>query len=70
MVADALSRKEYSSRRVKTLAMTIRSHLSSQIKETQQEALKPENVASEALCEMEKILTVKEDGAYYLMDRI
>ena len=33
VVADALSRKEYSGRRVKSLTMTIHSHLSAQIKE-------------------------------------
>ena len=64
VVADALSRKEYSISWVKTLTMTIPSHLSSQIKEAQQEALKPENVANEALRGMKKNLAVKEDGAY------
>ena len=63
VVADALSRKEYPGRRVKTLTITVHSHLSSQIKEAQQGALKPENVANEALCGMEKNLTIKEDGA-------
>ena len=33
VVADTLSRKEYSGRRVKSLTMTIHSHLSTQIKE-------------------------------------
>ena len=41
VVADALSRKEYSGRRVRTLTITIHSHLASQIKEAQLEALKP-----------------------------
>ena len=41
VVADALSRKEYSGQRVKALTMTIHSHLSMQIKEAQLEALKP-----------------------------
>ena len=40
VVADALSRKEYFGRRVKSLTMTIHSHLSAQIKEAQLEALK------------------------------
>ncbi|KAI3780239.1 hypothetical protein L2E82_10210 [Cichorium intybus] len=70
VVADALSRKEYSGRRVKSLSITIHSHLSTQIKEAQLEALKPENVANEALRGMDKNLEVKEDGARYLMNRI
>lgn len=37
-VADALSRKEYSGRRVKSLTMTIHSHMSAQIKEAQLKA--------------------------------
>ena len=41
MVADALSRKKYTSRRVKSLTMTIHSYLSTQIKEAQMEALQP-----------------------------
>ena len=39
VVADALSWKEYSGRRVKSLTMTIHSHLSTQIKEPQRESL-------------------------------
>ncbi|CAH1428385.1 unnamed protein product [Lactuca virosa] len=70
MVANALSRKEYSGRRVKTLTMTVHSHLSSQIKEAQLEALKPENAANEALRGMDKNLVIKEDGAHYFMNRI
>ena len=62
VVADALSRKEYSGRRVKSLTMTIHSHLSTQIKEAQREALKTENVADEALRGMDKNLEVKGDG--------
>ena len=48
--------------------MTIHSHLSSQIKEVQLEALKTENVINEALLRMDKNLTFKDDEAYYLMD--
>ena len=70
VVADALSRKEYSSCRVKTLLITIQSHLASQIKEAQLDALKPENVASESLRGMEKELEVKDDGTYCFMNRI
>ena len=50
--------------------MTIHSRLSSQIKEAQLEALKSEYVTNEALHGMDKNLTIKEDEAYYLMDRI
>ena len=70
VVADALNRKEYAGRRVKSLTMTIHSHLFTQIKEAQLEALKPENVTSEALRGMDKNLEVKTDGAHYLMDQI
>lgn len=70
VVADALSRKEYSGRRVKSLTMTIHSHMTTQIKEAQLEAMKPENVAGEALRGMDKNLEVKDDGARYLMNRI
>ena len=50
--------------------MTIHSHLSSQTKEAQLETLKPENVKNEAMRGIDKNLTIKEEGAYYLMDRI
>nr|KAJ0192528.1 hypothetical protein LSAT_V11C800438660 [Lactuca sativa] len=70
VVADALSRKEYSGRRVKYLTMTIHSHLATQIKEAQLEALKPKNVVGEALRGMDNNLEVKDDGARYLMNRI
>ena len=70
IVADALSRKEYSGRRTKSLTMTIHSHLPAQIKEAQLEALKPENVTGESLRGMDKSLEVKGDEVYYLMDRI
>ena len=48
--------------------MTIHSHLSTQIKEAQLEALKPGNVMGEFLRGMHKNLEVKGDGAYYFMD--
>jgi len=50
--------------------ITIHSHLSTQIKEAHLEALKPENIASEALRGMDKNLEVKDGGARYLMNRI
>ena len=70
VVADALIRKEYSNRRVKTLSITIQSHLTSQIRTAQSDAMKAENRTSEALHGMEKNIEVKEDGAYYFMNRI
>ena len=70
VVADALSRKEYSNRRTKTLSITIQSHLATQIAVAQSEAMKAENKASEALRGMEKNLEAKEDGVYYFMNRI
>lgn len=70
VVADALSGKEYSGRRVKSLIITIHSHLSTQIKETQLEALKPDNIANEDLRGIDKNLEVKDNGARYLMNRI
>ena len=70
VVADALSRKEYSNHRVKTLSITIESHLSSQIKAAQFDAMKIENRTSEALRGMEKNLEVKEGGVYYFMNCI
>ena len=70
VVADALSRKEYSGRRVKSLTMTIHSHLSTQIKKAQIEALTSVNVAGEALRGMDKKFEVKNDGVHYFMDRI
>ena len=69
-MADALSRIEYSGRRVKSLTMTIHSHLATQIKEAKLEALKLENVRGEASNGMDRNLEVKDDGARYLMNRI
>lgn len=59
VVADALSRKEYSDCRVKTLTITIQFHLTSQIKEAQTDAVKPENITNETLCGMDKNFEVK-----------
>ncbi|XP_023744974.1 uncharacterized protein LOC111893140 [Lactuca sativa] len=70
VVADALSRKEYSGRRVKALAMTIHSRLSAKMKEAQEEALKPKNVTGEALRGMDKNLEVRDDGVRCLVNRI
>ena len=70
VVANALSWKEHSGRRVKSLTMTIHSHLATQIKEVQMKALKPENVTGEALRWMDKNLEVRDDGVRYLMNQI
>ena len=50
--------------------MTIHSHLPSQIREAQVEALKPGKFTNEGLRGMDKNLTIREDGAYYFMERI
>ena len=50
--------------------MIIHSHMSTQIKEAQLEALKPENVADEALKGMENNLEIKGHGVHYLMNLI
>ncbi|KAI3510643.1 hypothetical protein L1887_17775 [Cichorium endivia] len=70
VVADALSRKEYLGRRVKSLTITIHSHLPTQIRDAQLEALKPENVIHESLRGMDKSFELREDGARYFMNRI
>ncbi|KAI3494636.1 hypothetical protein L1887_40553 [Cichorium endivia] len=70
VVADALSRKEYSGRRVKSLTITIHSHLPTQIRDAQLEALKPENITHESLRGMDKSFELREDGARYFMNRI
>ena len=70
VVADALSRKESSGNKAKTLTMTIHSHLSAQIREAQLEALKPENVLNESLRGMDKNLEIRGEEVYCFMDRI
>ncbi|KAI3515912.1 hypothetical protein L1887_14817 [Cichorium endivia] len=70
IVVDALSRKEYSGRRVKSLTMTIHSQLPTQIRNAQLKALKPENIMSEALRGMNKKFEFREDGTRCFMDRI
>ncbi|KAD3338077.1 hypothetical protein E3N88_33598 [Mikania micrantha] len=69
VVADALSRKE-TTKRVRALQLTIHSELPNQIRIAQQEALKKENLTLEAMRGMDKQIKQKDDGAYYLMDRI
>ncbi|KAD4586096.1 hypothetical protein E3N88_23697 [Mikania micrantha] len=69
VVADALSRKE-TTKRVRALQLTIHSELPNQIRNAQKEALKAENLTLEAMRGMDKQIKAKDDGAYYLMDRI
>lgn len=71
VVADALSRKErLKSRILKPLTMTIQSNLATQIRDSQQESLREENIEIECLQGMEKYLENKDDGTMYFMNRI
>ncbi|KAI3790531.1 hypothetical protein L2E82_03636 [Cichorium intybus] len=71
VVADALSRKERAKPlRVRALTLTIHSNLTSQIRDAQVEALKPENIMEENLRGMDKQFNLKEDGTRYFMNRI
>ena len=70
VVADALSRKDTTPKRVRALQLTIHSSLPSQIRAAQIEALKPENIRAEALRGSRQRLEQKEDGAYYVTGRI
>ncbi|KAI3828283.1 hypothetical protein L1987_02381 [Smallanthus sonchifolius] len=71
IVADALSRKEqFKPRRVR--AVTLKNHMNIpfQIRDTQLEALKEENLKYEALRGMEKLFEIKSDYVQYYVDRI
>ncbi|KAK9053497.1 hypothetical protein SSX86_030131 [Deinandra increscens subsp. villosa] len=71
VVADALSRKErLKPLRVQALSMTIRSNLTSQVRDAQIEALKEENIKEESLRGMERQLIKKPDGTRNFMDRL
>ncbi|KAM0057804.1 putative nucleotidyltransferase, Ribonuclease H [Helianthus debilis subsp. tardiflorus] len=70
VVADALSRKDTLPKRVRALQLTIQSSLPAQIRAAQIEALKPENVKTEALRGSRQQMELKEDGAYYVTGRI
>ncbi|KAL4590885.1 hypothetical protein LXL04_003831 [Taraxacum kok-saghyz] len=50
--------------------MSVQSHLPTQIRDAQLEALKTENIEEEALRGMEKKFELREDGTRYFMDRI
>ena len=71
VVADALSRKEYSGRRVKALSISIKSNLTTQIRDAQNQALTPDLLTEESLRGFEKKLEPNEsDGTRYFMNRI
>ncbi|KAK9075551.1 hypothetical protein SSX86_003876 [Deinandra increscens subsp. villosa] len=71
VVADALSRKEYEKpRRVRALQLTIHTGLPDRIRDAQQEALKEENFAAEALRGVDGNSEIKSDGLRYYNDRI
>ncbi|KAM0010014.1 putative nucleotidyltransferase, Ribonuclease H [Helianthus debilis subsp. tardiflorus] len=66
VVADALSRKErVKTLRVRALEMTIRTNLTTRIRDAQQEALKVENRKAEYLRGMLKYMVPNEEGALY-----
>ncbi|KAJ0946800.1 putative nucleotidyltransferase, Ribonuclease H [Helianthus annuus] len=70
VVADALSRKDTTPKRVRVLQLTIQSNLPTQIRNAQVEALKPENIRAESLRGSRQRLEQKEDGAYYVTGRM
>nr|GEV80098.1 hypothetical protein [Tanacetum cinerariifolium] len=71
VVADALSRKEQvKPRRVRAMAMTIRSGVKRMILAAQSEAFKEENVPVERLHVLDQQMERKEDESLYFMDRI
>ncbi|KAJ0497126.1 putative nucleotidyltransferase, Ribonuclease H [Helianthus annuus] len=70
VVADALSRKDTTPKRVRALQLTIQSNLPTQIRNAQVEALKPENIRAESLRGSMQQLEQKEDDAYYVTERI
>ena len=69
-MADALSRKDSTPKRVRALQLTIHSSLPAQIRGAQVEALKAENIRAESLQGSRQPLEQKEDGAYYVTGRI
>nr|GEX93246.1 putative reverse transcriptase domain-containing protein [Tanacetum cinerariifolium] len=71
VVADALSRKErVKPRRVRALAMTIKSIVKRMILAAQSEAFKEANVPAERLHGLDQQMERKEDESLYFMDRI
>ncbi|GJX83027.1 putative reverse transcriptase domain-containing protein [Tanacetum coccineum] len=70
VVADALSRKErIKPLRVRSLVMTIHPNLPSQILETQNEAIKEENIKAKNLRGMDKAFEIRPDGTRCIKNR-
>ncbi|KAI3686448.1 hypothetical protein L1987_80124 [Smallanthus sonchifolius] len=71
VIADALSRKErVKTLRVRALGLTIHASLTTQIRMAQQEAIKEENIQSEAIRRMIRQLEPKSDDTLYFANRI
>ncbi|KAI3733075.1 hypothetical protein L1987_64292 [Smallanthus sonchifolius] len=71
VVADALSRKErLKTLRVRALGLTIHASLTTQIRMAQHEAIKEENIQSEAIRRMIRQLEPKSDDTLYFANRI
>ncbi|KAD5802405.1 hypothetical protein E3N88_13765 [Mikania micrantha] len=70
VVADALSRKDTSTRRVRALMMTIHTDLPDKVRSAQTEALKKENLVQESLRGMEEQLDTNADGIRYFINRM
>nr|GEX21668.1 putative reverse transcriptase domain-containing protein [Tanacetum cinerariifolium] len=71
IVADALSRKErVKPRRVRAMAMTIKSGVKSMILSAHSKAFKEENVPANRLHRLDQQIERKEDEIVYFMDRI
>ncbi|GJV58308.1 putative reverse transcriptase domain-containing protein [Tanacetum coccineum] len=71
VVADALSRKgRVKPKRVRAMAMTIKSGVKSMILAAQSEAFKEEHAPIERLHGLDRQLEMKEDESLYFMDRI
>nr|GEU82632.1 putative reverse transcriptase domain-containing protein [Tanacetum cinerariifolium] len=71
VVADALSKKEWiNPRRARAMSMTIQSSIKARILEAQSEAFKGVNSQTEMLKGLDKQFKRKEDGGFYLVERI
>nr|GEW70574.1 hypothetical protein [Tanacetum cinerariifolium] len=71
VVADALSRKEWTKlRRARAMSMTIHSSIKARILEAQSEAFKGVNTPAEMLKGLDKQFERKEDDGLYFVERI
>ncbi|XP_071689284.1 uncharacterized protein [Rutidosis leptorrhynchoides] len=71
VVANALSRKEkVKPLRVRALNMTVRTNLTSQMRDAQLEVLKEGNIITESLKGLDKKFTIREAGTRYFINRI